>query len=383
MAKALRAAAEVTIRGAEPWRFADRCVKESIPLWNVHALDDFTLGANLPLRELERSRRLAERCGCALALSSVSVVPRARGKLRRHRWLLAAFTGVLLAALVSSLFVWDVEVTENDSDIPDAEILRVLSAQGVGTGSFWPSFRGERIRTRALLALPELRFLAVNVRGSRAMVEVRAAIPPPEIFDPGQARDLMASRAGVIESIVTLAGEPLVARGDAVTEGQTLIAGTPALPHARGEGRAYTYYDLTATAPLSAEKKGSAGRNKRHFALILGDKRINFYWNSGILPPECDKITQVWNLEVKNLFSLPVQFLCEKIMSRSTEKMEVVVADVTADLKEALSDRLRGQLGPDGEVRATHWSVSADGEWVRVTLRAECLERIDTETPGE
>ena len=45
---------------------------------------------------------------------------------------------------------------------------------------------GERIRSHALAELPGLSWLAVNVRGSTASVEVRAAVEKPEITDPGR-----------------------------------------------------------------------------------------------------------------------------------------------------------------------------------------------------
>ena len=383
MADALRAAAHITVKGAEPWRFADRCAGENLTLRNVRLRDEFTLAAELPLRELERARRLAEHCGCELKLETLSALPRTGRKIFRHRFLLAAFAVMFSLLLAASLFVWDVEVAENDSEVPDTQILRTLDAQGVGVGSFWPAFRGERIRTKALLALPQLRFLTVNVRGGRAYVKARAAVPAPEIFDPQEKRDITAARSGVIRSAVVLAGEARAGRGDAVTAGQTLIAGTPEAPHARGEIVAYTYRESTAAAPLFEERTGDERRLRRRFALILGTKRINFYRNSRIPPDECDRITQVRTLQVGDLFSLPVRFVRETVMPLQHSGAELSEAVVMSDLQKTAAERIQKQTGPDGEVLAEHWSVSTDGQWVRVTLRCECQERIDAETPPE
>lgn len=379
MRKARYGLGRIVVHGAEPWRFVDRCAGEGIALRDVRLLDEFTLLAWVPVRSLERSRTLSERCGCTLELSGLSTLPRLRAFLRRRGLLLSAL-GLLLAALgASTLFVWEVEVVQNDSLIPDAQIVRVLAEQGVGVGSFWPAFRGERIRTRALLALPELRFLAVNVRGCRALVEARAAVPPPEIFDPALPRDLTAARSGVVASVVALAGEARAHRGDAVTAGQTLIAGTPASPHARGEVYAYTYRELTAVAPLTVDKKIPEERSRRQYALLIGTKRINFYRNSGNLPEECDKITWIGRLALGERFALPLGWACQTLTPCRTRPATLSADTAGAALRATLDQALRRDLAETDEVLAENFSAFDDGAFIRVTLRAQCLERIDTE----
>ena len=377
----LRGGAEVRVTGAEPQKFLNRCVGEGIGLEDVTAEGPFTLRLRLPARRVEEAERLAERCGCLLERISDYGLPRARRTVRR-RWLLFAGMALFFLALyVSSLFVWEITVTENDSTVSDAEILRVLAAQGVGTGSFWPGFRGERIRTEALRELPGLSFLAVNVRGGRAEVEVRAVVPQPEIWDPGIATDIVAARSGVIDSMFPLSGTPLVSRGDAVTEGQVLIQGTEIAPHALGEINAYTYYELTAVTPLTVSEKTYSGRERHRFALILGSRRINFYADSGILPASCDKITKTAEMAVENAFTFPVKWVTETWRPYTTQERAVDPEEAQVRLEGLLLERLGDAITESGEVRQTHFSVANDGVTLTVTLRAECLERIDVDTP--
>ena len=379
MTDRIRSRAEVRVSGAELWRFLDRCAGAGIRLERIRAEGDFICRAAAAPDDLPALRELAAKTGCEIQVLAWRGARGAARRLRRRRVLLlsAALTAALLWA--SSLFVWEVAVTDNDSDVPDGEILRVLARQGVGTGSFWPAFRGERIRTRTLCELPELSFLAVNVRAGRAEVTARAAVDPPEIFDPGLSRDVSAARPGVVASVSALAGEARIRRGDAVTAGQVLIAGTSAEPHARGRVRAYTYYELTASAPLCYfEKTYDRGVMRRH-ALVLGDRRINFYPGSGILPPECDKMTKETALAVKNVVSLPVKWVTETVRPFSLTEREADPAMLRADLESALLTRLERELGEDGEILRTFFTADESGGAVRLTLRAECLERIDTE----
>ena len=379
MTDPIRSRTEIRVTGAEPWRFLDCCASAGIRLEAVRAENDYTCRAAAASGDLPAIGELAAKTGCEVqTLSSRGAAGLAR-RLRRRRALLVS-AGLLAALLwASSLFVWEVAVTDNGSAVPDGEILRALSRQGVRTGAFWPAFRGERIRTGALCRLPELSFLAVNVRAGRAEVTARAAVEPPEIWDPEAPVDVSAGRSGVVERITVLAGEPRVRRGDAVTAGQLLIAGTAAEPHARGEVRAFTYYELTAAAPVQGYEKEFSGRSLRRYALILGERRINFYRGSGILPPECDKMTKETYLRIENVISLPVKWVTETIRPYSLRETAADGEALRAALESALLDRLRGRIGTDGEILRTYFTASENGGALTLTLRAECLERIDTE----
>ncbi|MBQ3276846.1 MAG: hypothetical protein IJH47_07325, partial [Oscillospiraceae bacterium] len=54
---------------------------------------------------------------------------------------------------------------------------------------------------------------------------------------------------------------------------------------------------------------------------------------------------------------------------------------VRAALERRLLGRLRESLGEKGEILTVRYSVSRTEELITVTLRAECSERIDTDTP--
>ena len=381
MADRLRGTGEFLITGAEPWRFLALCAEQGIAVQDARTLDMFSVRAVLPMERLAQAERLARRSGCELKLLREHGVPGLRRRVKGRRALLAAGALLFAALCASWLFVWDISVTENDSAVSDGRILEVLSRQGVGVGSFWPDFNQERIRTRALLELPELCYLAVNVRAGRAEVEVRAAVPAPELWDPAAPGDVTADRAGVVASVTALSGKAVCVRGNAVTPGQVLIRGTERSAHARGRVTAYTCRELAAAAPLYTLKKTSAEAPLRRFAVIIGGKRINFYAESGILPTNCDRMWTITPLAVKNAFTLPVKWVTETIRPYTVSRTGADPDAVRAALEIRLAERLKQLLGERGEIIRSHFTCSDDGEILTVTLRAECLERIDTDTP--
>ena len=383
----LRGVAEIRITGAAPWKLVNACIRERITVEGVESDDLITCRALMFAADAGRVKALAPRCGCDVAVLSVRGRPVWKNFLHRRRWAALCAAVVAAAILVSSLFVWDIRVTENDSDIPDAVILRTLAGQGIGVGSFWPGFRGERIRSRALAELPGLCWLAVNVRGSSASVEVRAAVEKPEITDPRQAADVTASRSGVITEIDVFEGETLVSRGDAVTTGQTLVSaeraargGETRFAHARAEITAHTWYELTASAPLVTSRKEAVGAARYRFALLLGDTRINFYADSGISGMECDKITKIWRLGIKDVFSLPAAVALDTVRPYVLTEEPLSRTAVRAALEEELRAALQERIGETGKVISEYFTESEENGMLTLTLRCECEERIDEET---
>lgn len=361
--------------------FLDRCVREGITPENVRAEDALTLAFTLRRAELAPARRLAERMGGRWHTLSVRGPAAGALRLRRHALFFAGLGTALALLAAASLFVWEIRVTENDSDVPDAEILRVLAAQGVGPGSFWPAFRGERIRTAALTELPALCFLAVNVRSGKAEVTVKKALPPPEIVNESVPSAVTARRGGVIESIFVLSGTALVKRGDAVVPGQTLVTSDGVRPRAGAEVTARTWTELTAAAPLTVWEKTPAGADRRAFSLLLGNGRINFTPNSGILPGECDRITKKWDLAAEGAFSLPVHLVSETVRPFALSERTREAEALRPVLEARLTERLRAELGNGGEILSLRFTAAERDGALLVTLRAECLERIDENVP--
>ena len=209
----------------------------------------------------------------------------------------------------------------------------------------------------------------------------------PEITDPRQAADVTASRSGVITEIRVFEGEALVARGDAVTAGQTLVSGERAARrgetrtvHACAEITAHTWHELTASAPLTACVREGTGAARYRFALLIGNARINFYADSGISGTECDKITKIWELGIKNVFSLPVAAVFETVQPYTLSETALSREAVRASLEEELRAALKERLGETGTVLSEYFTASEENGMLTLTLRSECEERIDKET---
>jgi similar to stage IV sporulation protein len=379
----LRGCVTLKAGGAFPAGLLNRLARGGVVFWNVVPEDPFTLTLTIRTRDVKRAQEIAKRCQCTLAAARGRGAPAALRRLRRRVMLVLGLILCLAFLFWSSLYIWDIEVVGNEN-VSTEEILIALQEEGVGVGSFWPPFSGEDIRSRVLLRLPELSWITVNVRGSRAEVIVRERIPKPAIIPEKEACDILAAKSGIISEMRVLRGETLVKPGQTVLEGETLVSGLvsssfapPRLAHAMAEVKARTWYEFTAAASLKQEKKLSSDTEKTRFALVILGRRINFYAGSGIPEPKCDKIIMKWQLAKEGVFTLPVSFVRETLRPFYTVSVSRDPQAVQTELETALAERLNAEIGDGGEIRETAFTVSRDGDLLTVTLRAECVERID------
>lgn len=377
--------AECSLSGVLPAAFFNRCAAAGIPLWNVEPCGETEMRLTLPLRALERARRIALRSQCeltALRKSGASVL--GKRLLRRA----AAVVGLLAAFGLlcwSKLFIWEIGVTGNET-VPTGAILSALSDCGVGIGTFWPDLVSDNLRSELLVKLPRLAWATVNIHGSRAEVIVRERVPKPELLDADEAVDLVADRIGFVTEVRELNGTALVRPGSAVLPGEVLISGSAdsafagsRATHAVGTVTAETYYELSAAAPAEETLRGGAERGERtRWALLIGKKRVNFYGRAGICPPGCDKIISTWECKIEGLFSLPLALRRERCVEYVSRRQE---RDANA-LRRGMEQQLHARLlaAADGAVieQETFSCSEADGRVV-VTLRARCSEDIAKE----
>ena len=376
--------AAITFRGAFPEGVLNRCAEQGIEILGVEALDGFTLRLTVPDRRLGALRRLAERCQCTVVDVQRAGAGYALYRHRRRAAAAAMLALVLLLLVWSKAFIWEIEVTGNET-VPTGEILGALAECGVGVGSFWPAFTSDSIRDEALVHLPSLAWLTVNVHGSRAEVIVRERVAKPEMIADGEAVDIVAAKSGFITQVLALNGSAEVHRGQAVSAGDTLISCR--IPwktdpvHAYGEIRARTYYELSAVSPVQRSEKRYTGREKNRWSLVIGGKRIKFFGNSSFFDAECDKIYYSYPLAVRGLFALPVLLEREQCRFYETTESQDDLLLREQELESELHRRLCQEIG-DGEIVSENYSSSEKDGALVVCLRAECEEDIGLPWPA-
>ena len=378
----MRGSVRAELFGASPAGVLNAAAAEEIELWGVRSLGDTALRLNTYENRLNALKRLAERAGCELRIVRRLGGRKSRKQLLRRPVLLGGLCVTLLLLLVSSLFVWDVEVRGTEK-LSRAQVLRTLEECGLTTGSFWPGLDTEQLRSKVMLRLPEIGWMSVNVSGSRAVAAIVERTEKPELYGEEAPSDLIASRDGLIRRMNVLAGKPVAEEGRIVVMGEKLVSGE--LESLTGEYRrvcakgavmADTWYEISAVCPKKEELKYSAGLPRSRFALVFGKRRINLYLSSGKTIDGCDKIISEYRLGWEGLFSTPVRLVRERFVPY---RIESGSAWDPAESGRRLYAMLESVT--EGQILSHNLSPGMSGELYVLTLRAHCTENIAM--PGE
>ena len=369
--------AEITCPYAE--RFFNFCAKNGIWLKKMERTDDITVRATLSLKDYKKLKKILPRDFTVKPLKKWGTPFIMYGVKNRYALLIGTAV-CFFAVFISSMFIWQIEVTGNET-LPASKILRELENLDVKPGKCGLLISQDYVSNEMLQKIPELCFLAVNIRGSRATVVVREAVEPPEIIDENEPTVLVAEKGGIISKIVALEGETVCEKGQTVLPGDILVSGIKKnklggthLVHAMAKIYARTWYEKSALMPLEKITKDYTGAEKTKTSLIICGKRINLFINSGISWSNYDKITSYKYVSLFGGAALPIKIVRETYK----EYFPTTMSDNTVAeslLKDHLFSSLKKEIG-DGKVASSMFETDVKDGIFAVTMRAECSEQI-------
>lgn len=386
----LRGYVEFTVTGAFPERLLNLCAQNRLQFWRLCWIDETSFTFRVALQDLKRLEELAGRSMCELTERSrrgAAVV--AQGMLRRRWGFLLGLAACLLAVSWLSRFLLVVEVSGNET-VPTAVILSQLQRVGVRPGAYGPSIAQREAANAALLGLPELSYMAINIYGTRAEVVVREAEKIPELLDEDTPADVVATADGIIEDIHADTGQAMFADGDVVAKGEVLISGAIELKgpeygtvdlgqlvvHASGNIIARTWHTLEETIPLTIQEKEYTGEESRGYGVKILWLDLDFFQNSSISQGRYDKITETSGLA---LFGHPMPAALTTVTCRGYTLREEPVdrEEAAARLEGILTARLEELMeARRGEVLRTDLVTREENGRFTVSLLAECREEI-------
>ena len=382
----LRGRAVVQVCCAAPERVVNLCAAHGIPFWDVTWLAEDTFRVTTTLSGARRLPAVTADIGAQVQVVEKSGVPELWRRGRHRYVLLAAALALALLLAVSSLFILDFEVTGNDT-VATETILQALERCGVAVGTRGIGLDQDELRNRVLPLLPDVVYLAVNVRGCTAHVQVVERTRPPHLYRDSDVQNVVAARDGLITKIEALDGVTCVQVGDTVQAGQVLLGGVADSPRgcrymrAHGRIRARTWYCWTVPVPLDVcEKTGEEGAVTR-VAVDIGRQRIKLYAGGSVLPVDCDKITEYRGLRLPFGLRLPVTLAVERTVTHTVYDGQRAEDDARAEGERQLLAQLRQTIGEDGAILQTDVSARRQGAYLMVTLRAECEEQIGVDAP--
>ncbi|MBQ8697138.1 MAG: sporulation protein YqfD, partial [Clostridia bacterium] len=205
-------------------RFINLCFNSGIHIWNISA-ENKEIKANIKPKDFKKLKDIRKKAGVRIKITEKRGLP---FYLRRHRnrvGLLIAFAFFAVFMVVMNRFVWCIESTGSEK-FSGEQILLVAEEMGLKYGTFVPFFDEREASRKIVNAFDgELLWASINIKGSKAVVEVRDFVKGIDENYNNEPCNIVSDSDGVVLSVEVSKGQSAIASGSAVSKGDLLISG--------------------------------------------------------------------------------------------------------------------------------------------------------------
>ena len=299
-------------------RFINMCRYKVVNLWDIAKTEQgFT--AKLSKDDFMELKDICHKTRSKIAVTKRVGIPFLLFKYRKHY---SFIVGILISCVmiyVCSLFVWNISFTGN-AQYTNSTLLKYLASKDIHAGIFVSSIECDAIEQAMRNDFDNITWVSAQISGTRLIIHIKEsedAVVSREISE--ENRDIIASCDGVVQSIITRKGTPLVKPGDTVTKGQILVSGVVDILNDGGEviGKVHTKSDADILISSSIEYSDSLDvvHQEKIYTGNKTTKKILGVVNSDIelsLPfkifENADVVTEVNDLALTESFYLPFYY---------------------------------------------------------------------------
>ncbi|MCL2546775.1 MAG: sporulation protein YqfD [Oscillospiraceae bacterium] len=369
------------ILGSNPERFLNICAEHRVALWQLERVDTTEMCVSAHFASCRKLVKLGEQAGFSVKHVGQMGAPYVWRQLRQRLGMIIGLGIFIAAVFIMAQFVWDIEVIGYD-ELPREKILMHLQDIGIGIGTPTNRIRSRDVRDEMMLRIEELSWLGINIRGSRAIVEVRERVMGEPRLETSTPCHIVARKPGVIVSMRVYNGLNLREVGDTVNAGDILISGAAAtehgtlrIMHAMGEVYARTWHEIEGVVPLYSLGKEYTGRSRMRYTLQVGNWLTRLSAGRSVPFEHYDKQREERKLSVPPGVTLPLIMIREAYLEfepfEYVMNKDIAEAALERHLMEQLAQRSR-----DAEILQVEIEFFLRDDALFGRLRAECLERI-------
>lgn len=307
--------ATLKITGIKPEKFINMIMNMGIKFWGIEKTAD-GLRIKIPSRYAKEAM-FSEIANKTNTKCEIILKKGVRYLLERHKYRLGIYLGAVIGIAliyISTFFIWDVKVVKSDYE-NNGEVVEMLEKLGCKNGAFIKNINVIELQNRAVLNSDgKITWIAVNIKGTVAYIEIKKRKPPEKINDQTTPVNIIASKTGKIIYIDTYDGQQVVEKDTTVQKGDLLISGAVnsemlgmRIEHASGKVLAETIRIIEVIIPLDSTKKNYTGNETGKTSLNIFGKNINLYLKSSVSYDKYDKIKNITNLTLFDSIVLPIK----------------------------------------------------------------------------
>lgn len=206
-----------------PERFFNLCRARGVDIWEITKKDDRYYFYMLA-KDFMSIRDIIKKCGMRLSICKKSGLPFFTFRYRKHYSFVIGMVLAMGFLRIMSLFVWNITIDGNRY-YTDNVIISYLNNNGVYMGCRMKDVGCDSLEQQIRKDFEEITWVSVEKSGTRLLVHVKENDGDKVSTEIHTASDIIASSDGIVESIITRTGTPLVKPGDSVKTGDVLVSG--------------------------------------------------------------------------------------------------------------------------------------------------------------
>lgn len=245
----LRGYLQIKVWGYSPERFMNLCCNHDILLWQIEKCGTDAYTMNISLNGYFQIRPFVRKTGTKVAVLNRYGLPFLIPHVKLHIFFFLGIIGSVIFLLWTSGYIWRIDV-EGNQVIRTEDMCRFLEEQGVSIGSRKKIVDVDALEKKIRNEFSMVTWASLQVEGTRLWIQLKEndkiIVEQHAAEEGGGCSDLVASKDGVISSIITRNGVPQVKAGDEVKKGDLLVSGKVPILDEAGEAASYHFYEADA-----------------------------------------------------------------------------------------------------------------------------------------
>lgn len=377
----------ISLTGNSVGNFINICIHRKISLWNIKEMDKGCVTLFMYASDFKKLRQIARKTKTKVHIKDKKGLFVFIKIYKKRIFYIAGFLIFILFVSIASRFIWSIEVVgiENKKEILDAAAM-----SGVKIGAYKATLPpGDEIKNVILTNTDNITWAWVYLKGTKAIIEVREKIKPPEMIKKNEPCDIVAVRDGVITEMTVKRGISFSKVGDVVLAGDLLVGGTNVdsegnyrLEQAFGEIYARTRHKAKGQIKLFREIRTKTGKKKIFRDIILFSKSIPLYYRVSVPFEEYGITEKKKSLRLGRELDLGIEVTTISYEEETVNKIPLEYDEAVELACFELEKQIAKNLLPKSKLESREASyIKIDEETIEVTLEMEFTEQIGKEIP--
>lgn len=379
----------IEVYGFSVERFMNLAVHKGIYLWDVDKTGA-TVSMKVSLKGFKLLRSCSKKTKCKIKIKQKVGLPFIAFKYRKRNILAFGALFFIFILFFLSSFIWLIEIEGNDR-VATEDIQAFIEARGLQVGNLRRNINAQDIQKGLIVEFQDISWINIEISGTKATIRLTEIIPKQQILDTSIPCDIIAREDGLITSIITSAGRPLVRQNDVVRRGDILVSSeliseteedgiVTEFVHAIAEVRAKMYYEINFHVPIEYTEKIYTGNTRRDRYLLIFDRTVNLM-RPNVIFENYDRVLSRRQISLGENYPIPLLII-------TSEYREFQIIERSRTLEEAeelanriITERIIREFDFEADIVDKQVTFTESEGGLDVNAIITTIERIDVQRP--